>query len=205
LELAAQHRVAILEDDVDGEYSFGEAHSRSLLSLDTRGQVVFIGSLSRLLAPGIRLGFLVAPPELAVRLARLRKALEWQGDRVLEWAVADLIRDGELSRHLRKTRKIYEQRRDLISKLLASELGTYLTVQASDGGLSLWLRSTGAQALAPWISAARSLGLVLQPPEHFYIDPPEEAFRLGFAHLDEGMIQDAVGRLKHDLVQAAKG
>ncbi|NTV75991.1 MAG: PLP-dependent aminotransferase family protein [Holophaga sp.] len=195
LELAARYRVAIIEDDYDGEYHYEALRPEILLTMDKTGQVIHIGSLSRMLAPGLKLGFIVLPSPLVPFMARVKRSRQEQSDPVLEWAVADLIRDGDLGRHLRKTRKIYQTRRDHLVGRLRECLGAHLDVQAPSGGTGLWLRvkpPVDAQAL---VRAARKAGLVLYPPSHFFMGKAESCFRMGFAQADEAELDEAVRRL----------
>lgn len=204
LELAVKHRVAVLEDDGDALYHYGKNPALPLWALDRTGQVILIGSFSRLIAPGCRLGFLLAPEKLVTWLAKVRKKLENQGDPVLEWAVADLIRDGELGRHLNRSRRVYEERRDLMVEMLRKTFGDLLEVQVPDGGLSLWLRCREGEKLAPWLAAAKGCGLLLRGPDHYYLDSVEPCFRLGFAQLDEKDSLEAVRRLSLAWKRAGK-
>jgi GntR family transcriptional regulator / MocR family aminotransferase len=132
------------------------------------------------------------------RLARVRRSMEWQGDRVLEWAVADLFRDGEMARHLRRAHKVYESRRDFLVDRLNHELGDHLQAMAPEGGLALWVRIAGGIA-ETWIQTARHLGLVLNPPRHFYMDQTDAFTRIGFAQIGEDLLEEAVQRLKRAL------
>lgn len=199
LALAAQHRMAILEDDYDAEYHYGEHRPLPLLAQDKTGQVIHMGSLSRLLAPGLRLGFIIAHEGLIERLGRVRRSTEHQGDRVLEWAVADLIRDGELARHLRRVRKIYEARRDFLVDRLRGEFGSLLTIEVPQGGLGLWARVSETVDAKTWVQNMAHCGLTLNAPESFFLDTPEACLRIGFSQADEVELEEAVKRMKQAL------
>lgn len=200
LALAAEHRVAVLEDDYDGAYHYAEPRILPLLAADATGQVVHLASLSRLLAPGLRLGCLVAPAGLAERLGRVRRDLAVQGDRVLEWAVADLIRDGELSRHLRRASRVYAARREALAGLLRETLGGTLDVEVPGGGLAFWMRVGRGIDAGAWVAGARKQGLLLTPPSWFSFEGHALPYlRLGFAQADETEAAAAVARLKTSL------
>ena len=201
LRLAAEHRMAVLEDDYDGEFTYSERRAEPLLAQDVSGQVIHIGSLSRLLAPGLRLGYLVLPAPLVPLLARVKRNIEEAGDAALEWAVADLIRDGELSRHLRKARKVYQARRDYLVALLSDRLGEHLEVALPGGGMGLWVKNKGGVDADAWIRSARGCGLVLNAPSHFFLENPEPAFRMGFAQANEAELDLAVARLAQALAK----
>jgi GntR family transcriptional regulator/MocR family aminotransferase len=185
----------VIEDDYDGEIHFGDRRSEPLLALDRTGQVIHIGSLSRLLAPGLRLGYLVLPEPLVPFLARVKLSREEQGDPAFEWAVADLIRDGELTRHVRRTRKVYEVRRDCLVSLLWERLGAHLDLAPPEGGMGLWIRARAGVDAEGWVRGARQAGLILNPPSHFFLDGAQPAFRMGFAQANETELGEAVERL----------
>jgi GntR family transcriptional regulator/MocR family aminotransferase len=196
LELAAAHRIAIFEDDSDAEFQYREPRNLPLLAQDGTGQVIFGVSLARLMAPGIRMGFLVVPAALGAHLARLRPGLETQGDRVAEWAFADLVRDGDFGRHLRRARKAFQARRDHLGAELHRELSGRLVFRMPEAGLALWLEAGGGVDLAGWIARAKGEGLLLAPPSRFHLDQASPCTRMGFAQVDEAGLTEAVARLK---------
>lgn len=193
LELAQRHGITLIEDDYDHEYRF---EGRPVLPLATRAPadlpLIYVGSLSKLLSPGIRLGYAVAPEPLLTRMATARAAIDRQGDAALEAALAELIRDGELGRHARKARRVYRIRRDLLAAALSQELGTRAAFDLPAGGLALWLRSESAKAEV-WAEHAGRAGLTLLPGTRFALQAPApQAFRLGYAALEEAQILRAV-------------
>ncbi len=207
LDLAQRHRLAILEDDYDGEFSYGDPPPRTLLSLDPGGQVIQMGSLSRLIAPGLRVSYLVAPEALAAYLARIQQKQEEQGDAVLEWALGDFIRDGELNRHLRRVRKVYQERRDHLLQLLADRFQGALVADRAPGGMALWIRSAQGLDLEGLIQLAKGKGLLLKPPSWFGLGAPANGFRMGFTQATEMELSQAVDRLAQawDLFQESLG
>lgn len=202
LDLARAHRLPILEDDSEGAYHYEGPVQFPLAAQDATGQVIYLGSLSRILAPGIRLGFLVAPKDLASRLARVRKRMDWQGDRVLEWAVADLWRDGDLDRHLRRARKAYQERRDQLAAALRHHLGPAWRFRMPEGGLSLWLEPPADLDLEAFWARCRALDVRFHPSRRFFLDEPAgRGFRLGFAALTGPELFEAVRRMASALAQ----
>ncbi|WYK05182.1 PLP-dependent aminotransferase family protein [Cereibacter sphaeroides f. sp. denitrificans] len=193
LELAERHGLALIEDDYDHEYRF---EGRPVLPLAARAPeglpLIYVGSLSKLLSPGIRLGYALAPEPLLARMAAARAAIDRQGDAPLEAALAELIRDGDLGRHARKARRVYRMRRDLLAERLGAQLAGRATFDLPAGGLALWLRCAGGSA-ETWAEAAGQAGLALLPGTRFALEgPAPHAFRLGYAALNEGQIVRAV-------------
>lgn len=199
LAVAAQHRVAIFEDDLDAEIQFESRPSLPLYARDRTGQVIFAGSFSRIVAPGLRIGYLVLPEALVAPLARLRRDLESHGDRALEWAVADLLRDGEVARHLRRVVRVYEQRRDALAQCLREGLPDELAFDLPTGGMALWIRTPRRSDPSPWLASAKEQGLVLNPPSHFFLRAPDPCFRFGFTQANEVELAEAVERFRKSL------
>ncbi|HBY42141.1 MAG TPA: PLP-dependent aminotransferase family protein, partial [Brevundimonas sp.] len=207
LELACRHDLILIEDDYDHEYRF---EGRPVLPLAARAlsqgqnanRIIHIGSVSKLLSPVVRIGYATGAPDLIQAMTARREAIDRQGDLPLERALARLIDDGELGRHARKARKIYEQRRDLLCAEIAARLGDAVAFDKPAGGLALWLRVSPDIDAAAWAAEAERSGLILthggqlllQPSRSH--DPGANAFRIGFASLDEAELVRAVTRLK---------
>jgi len=192
LRWAAERRVPVLEDDYDHEFHFGGRPVLPLASMDRAGVVVYIGTLSKAFAPGLRLGWVVGPPALVERLAALRRLVDRQGDRVVELAVADLLEDGTIPRHIRRMRREYATRRAHLLGLLE---GSPLRPRPTSGGLALWCHS----ALDPeaWSRAALRKGVFVRTERAFRLDArPGPHLRLGYAGLDTTELTDAIGRLR---------
>jgi GntR family transcriptional regulator / MocR family aminotransferase len=190
LELACQHRFAVLELDLEYDYLANPAPA-PLAAQDHTGQVLYVGSLSRAFAPGLRLGYIAVPPPLADGLAKARQRMDWQGEAVLEWAISELILDGELERHVRRVRRAAQERREALEDALRHGLGDRLRFDSGRGGMALWLEGTGRLAdpvrFDMWVRSCGLRGLKLRPGGYFDLEGrPGAATRLGFtAYLPE--------------------
>lgn len=194
LALARQHRFAILEDDYDHEHHYDGRPVLPLASADSE-VVLYVGTLSKVLAPGLRLGYLSGPAAVLERAARFRLYLDRQGDHAVEEAVAELIEDGELERHLRRARRHYRARRDALIEALDRRFGTALTLNAPAGGMALWARVHGSISVDAWADRALARGVLVQPGRRFRFDAqPTPHFRLGFGALTPEEITRAVDR-----------
>lgn len=191
LALAQRHRWLIIEDDYDSELHFEGRPVAPLASADPQRNVIYIGTLSKILAPGLRLGFLMAPPDVIPLLARARIAMDRQGDLPMEAAVAELIEEGELQRHVRKLRNECLSRRDA----LATELHqlTDLTFDLPRGGMVLWAQVSPDLDATTWCEAAETAGLHLVRPSHWAFAPPApNALRLAYSELRKPELRRAV-------------
>ncbi|HSS02381.1 MAG TPA: PLP-dependent aminotransferase family protein [Kofleriaceae bacterium] len=200
LERARRGRIAILEDDYDHEFHFEGRPVAPLAATDRGGNVLYLGTLSKILAPGLRLGFVAGPERAVEQLARLRTAVDRQGDQILEAAVAELIEDGELQRHARKMCRIYESRRDALASALRRELPNALSFSLPPGGLTVWARVEDGIALEAWHTRARARGVAFATAREFALDGRARPFvRLAFARHDEAELGDAIRRMRRAL------
>ena len=200
LALARAERIAIIEDDYDNEFHYEGRPTLPLASADTAGVVVYVGTLSKVLAPGLRLGFVVAPTALVDRLADLRRSIDRQGDQAVECAVAELIDDGELGRHTRRMKRIYGARRDLLAELLEQKLGQVVSFAIPAGGMALWVRvdprPNPKLNVEQWATRALAHGVAFVPARRFGFDGRARPFaRLGFASSTESELREAVRRM----------
>lgn len=195
LDLAERHRLPIIEDDYDHEFHYDGRPILPLASADQGGVVIYIGTLSKILAPGLRLGYVVAPPPLLSRLRAHRIYVDRQGDQAVECAVADLLEEGHIQRHARRAKRIYHARRDLFVRALARALGDRLDFAVPPGGLALWVEARGVDVDA-WCERALRRGAVFFTAKRFAFDGRARPLaRLGFASLDEAEIAEAIRRL----------
>lgn len=196
LELAQRHRVALIEDDYDNEFHFEGRPILPMASADRAGVVVYLGTLSKILAPGLRIGFVVAPEPLIAQMAELRLLIDRQGDQAMEYAVAELISDGAIQRHVRKMRRVYRDRRDALAEALSSTFGDEVSFQLPAGGLALWAHFPATEDLLAWSERAADNGVGFSPAARFALDGSNPPFaRLGYAALREGELAQAVARM----------
>jgi GntR family transcriptional regulator/MocR family aminotransferase len=201
LELARTHRFAIVEDDYDHEFHYDGRPVLPLASADPHGVVVYIGTLSKVLAPGLRIGYVAGPSELIDRIAAHRSHVDTHGDTVLEAAVAALLEDGAIQRHIRRVRREYHARRDTLVAALREHLDEYVSFGVPAGGIALWLKAKKGLDVDAWASAARERGAVIVTGSAYALDGRARPFvRLGFASLNSEELLEGVRRLR-----AAKG
>jgi len=196
LDLAKAHRIAIIEDDYDYEFHYDGRPVLPLASADGFGAVAYVGTFSKVLAPALRIGYVAAPNSLIQRIAAYRSHFDAQGDQVLEYAVGELLEEGEIQRHIRRVRREYRTRRDTLVRALHDHLGDRLTFDVPAGGIALWVKASDGLDVDEWALSARERGAIIVTAATYTFDRrPQPYLRLGFASLNAREIQEGVRRL----------
>ncbi|MCB9545372.1 MAG: PLP-dependent aminotransferase family protein [Myxococcales bacterium] len=195
LQHATAHGVALIEDDYDHEFHYEGRPVLPLASADAGGVVLHCGTLSKVFAPGLRLGYVVAPPPVIEAMARWRTVIDRQGDALGETAIAELLGDGELPRHIRRMRRIYQERRGILVEAVRRAL-PFADFTVPAGGMALWCRLPPEVDADAWAARALARGVAVQAGSRFlFSGEPCPALRLGFAALPGPKLEEAVARL----------
>ena len=205
LELAVRYQVLVVEDDPYGDLYFDAPPPPSLLALSdqvpgSRDFLAHCGSLSKVLAPGLRIGWLVAPAELLAKAVMCKQFSDAHTSTFAQATAAQYLAAGKMPAALAKVRQVYAQRAQVMMQALRQELGDAVEFTAPQGGLFLWLRLTGkggkltdANELA---KRAIDQGVAFVPGAPFFSQNPDMAsLRLSFATADEEKIREGVRRL----------
>ncbi len=197
LNLAKNYGFAILEDDYDYDFNYNHAPILPLASHDTNGNVIYIGSVCKTVAPVFRIGYLIANTNFINEASNLRRIVDRQGDALLELTFADFIQSGELDSHIRKVLKVYKVRRDVFCELLSNELSEYFEFEIPKGGMAIWL----------CLKAPYNWKMVAKVAENYNLDigdykrydsenTKHNCIRVGFASFNESEIKEFILRLK---------
>lgn len=140
LELSKKWGFYIIEDDYDHEFHYDSRPMPPLASLPHSELVIHVGSLSKVFAPGIRLGYIVAAPTIIQTITEDILLIDRQGNNITELALADLMQRGEIKRHIRKMKKIYQLRRDHALAEFQRVFAESIEIQPPAGGMALWVK-----------------------------------------------------------------
>ena len=127
----------IVEDDYDGEYRYGGRPLPALQGLDEDGRVIYVGTFSKVLAPGIRIGYVIAPPALVDAFVVARVRSDRGAPQLEQAALADFIAEGHFSRHIRRTRNLYAGRQATFIDLIRRDLSGLIDIRPSEAGMHL--------------------------------------------------------------------
>ncbi|MBK7000420.1 MAG: PLP-dependent aminotransferase family protein [Rhodoferax sp.] len=209
LELALQYQTLVVEDDPYGDLYFATAPPPSLLALSTqvpgsRDWLAHCGSLSKVLSPGLRLGWLIAPPELLAKATMCKQFSDAHTSTLAQASAARYLQAGRLPATLERVRGIYAKRAQAMGDALLSELGDAIDFVQPQGGLFVWARLTGAQGrptdATAFAQRAIAQGVAFVPGMPFYAANPDRAtLRLSFATTDTAGILEGVARLRQAL------
>lgn len=197
LQLIRAYDIAVIEDDYDYDFQFQYDPYLPLASGDHGGNIIYIGSVTKVLGTPFRLGYMIATKEFLVAAAKLRTIIDLRGEVVIEHVVAGLIDNGEFARHIKRSNRIYAQRCDLLADLINSELSDIVDFTKPTGGMALWLKFKQEYPLSKIISKANTMGLMLAGSVYSKgKDARFNACRFGFASLDEEEMKEAVHILR---------
>lgn len=196
LDWAARSRAWIIEDDYDSEYRYEGKPVPSLQGADKSSRVIFVGTFSKLLFPSLRLGFVVIPADLVDRFISVRAVMDIAPPSPLQGVVADFIGEGHFSRHIRRMRALYAERRAKLVQTLSA--GLPLASEISPGAAGMYLTVTLADIRDREIAArANQQRLSLVPLSPTYVaDTRRQGFILGFGGVPVSDIPQAVRKLR---------
>ncbi|MEP6701893.1 MAG: PLP-dependent aminotransferase family protein [Betaproteobacteria bacterium] len=206
LQAAAQSGAWIVEDDYDGEFSFGGPPLPTLKSVDTTGLVIYVGTFSKSLFPSLRLGFLMAPPALVPTLESVMSKLLHGVPSCLQAVVAEFIDEGHFASHIRRMRRIYAERHDVLIAAARRKLAGMLDIVPSQSGLHTIGRLPAGLSEATVAQAAEARLITASPISRFAIAPsPVSGLVLGFGGIRPPEIEAGVDVLAEVLEQQMRG
>jgi GntR family transcriptional regulator/MocR family aminotransferase len=206
LELASRTDGILIEDDYETENRYDGHPSPALKSLDKHGRVLYIGSLSKSFAPGLRLGYIVAPRELMVELRALRRLMIRHPPAYLQRAFALFISLGHYHALLRRLSQVYAERAQVLQEAVRTHLPRF-GGRPIHGGSSWWVEGPPDIDTDRLAQAALQAGVVIEPGRVFYQDPRSQDhrhIRLGFSSIDKDRIAEGIAALARVVAQSSR-
>ena len=205
LALAVKYNTLVVEDDPYGDLYFGDAPPPSLLALSdsvpgSRDLLAYCGSMSKVLSPGLRVGWMIAQPTLLANAVMCKQFSDAHTSTFAQATAAQYLKAGRMPATLANVRKVYAERAKAMGEALMRELGDAIEFTQPQGGLFFWARLTGKggklRDAGEFAKRAIEQGVAFVPGAPFYAANADMAtFRLSFATADVGKIEEGVGRL----------
>ena len=206
--LADKYGIPIIEDDPYGQLRYEGEHLPSLVVLDREnlrrddgysiGNVIYLSTFSKTLAPGLRLGWIVAPPEVISKLAQLKQGADLHTSTFTQFVAYEVARDGFLDKHVKLIRKIYGERRDVMLQALKEFFPPEVTWTHPKGGLFLWVTLPAGIDIQALFKSAIEQNVAFVPGDSFYANDPQEGsrhMRLNFSNAAPEQIREGIRRL----------
>lgn len=207
VELAAHYGTPVVEDDPYGQLRYEGTHLPPLVKLDAdlhagngggrfRGAVLYLGTLSKTLAPGLRIGWVVAPAEVVARLAQMKQGADLHTSTFAQMVAYETARGGFLDRHVRRLREVYRARRDAMLESLARHFPPGVRWTRPQGGLFLWVTLPSRLDAATVLADALAAKVAFVPGSSFHPRGGGAAtLRLNFSYCAPEMIEEGIRRL----------
>jgi 2-aminoadipate transaminase len=210
IELADHYGVPILEDDPYGQLRYEGEHVPPIVHLDSEfrstdgvrysGNVIYLSTFSKILAPGIRLGWMIAPAEVIQKLVQAKQGTDLHTSTLAQIAAHEVAKGGFLNEHVKVIRAIYRERRDTMLEALAKDFPPGISWTRPQGGLFLWLTFPEWMDAADVLKAAVARRVAFVPGESFFTDGSgRNTARLNFSNATPEKIKEGVGRLANCL------
>ena len=203
LAWAAKKKVWVVEDDYDSEYRYTGPPLASMQSLDKAGCVIYTGTLSKILFPGLRLGYMVLPPALVDAFVQGKAIIDRHTATMPQMVLTDFINEGHFSRHIKRTREVYAERRDTLLTALERHLADELEIGNADAGLHFAVTFRTKRDDRAAMQAASERGIELRALSSFYNAPQlsrdiprTSGLLLGFAAVREADLKRGVLSLR---------
>jgi GntR family transcriptional regulator / MocR family aminotransferase len=195
----------IIEDDYDGEFFFGRRPLPTLKSVDRTGLVIYVGTFSKSLFPALRLGFMLVPPSLVEPFEKVSAAFVQGVPTSVQAVVAEFIEEGYFASHIRRMRRLYEERHEALCQAATRELDGLLEIVRTDSGLHTIGRLPAHLSEIAVARAAEARRIAVSPIARFSIEPTaDNGLVLGFAGIKPPEIRSGVAVLSEVLQELVK-
>lgn len=205
LKLAARYQLVIVEDDAYGELYYDQKPLPSLKALDQYGVVIYLGTFSKTIFPGLRTGWLTGPPVLIKRLSQEKQYLDLHCNNVCQWLLTTFLQEGVFDNHLQTVRQEYKKRRDIMANSIDRFCPDMLTYTLPQGGFYFWCQLPNGITSPSLLHETNKIGLTFVPGEAFYTNNlGSNKIRLCFSTQSEEQLVEAIKRLGKALKSLTK-
>ncbi|WNW10935.1 PLP-dependent aminotransferase family protein [Pseudomonas sp. DTU_2021_1001937_2_SI_NGA_ILE_001] len=201
--LLDEFEVTLIEDEPYRELTFDAVQSRPIVSRLRKASWIYTGTVSKTLLPGLRVGYLIASPDLFPHLLRLKQSADLHTNRFGQWQALQWVGSEQYRSHLAELREFYRERRDAFDVALQRHFTGLADWHTPQGGLFFWLTLKQPLDTRTLLDAALAQDVAFMPGEPFFVDPDANPghLRLNFSHIDPSRLDEGLGRLAEVLRQ----
>ncbi|MEH7548227.1 PLP-dependent aminotransferase family protein [Neobacillus vireti] len=203
LDTCQQEQLPLIEDDVYRELWFDENPPKPIKALDKHGLVLYLGSLSKSLSPGLRIGWIVGPEPVVEHLADIKMQTDYGSSSISQWAAVEWFSSGLYNKHLNEVRKQLKTRRDFTLETLNSYFSDIAVWEKPSGGFYIWLRLLPSLSMRKLFEIALTEGILLNPG-NVYDHQAEQYLRISYSFAPLPQIEDGLKRLSKIVKTIAK-
>lgn len=202
-ELAAKYDVPVLEDNPYGDIRFAGEHVPSVKSFDHAGKVFYMSTFSKILAPGFRLGWLVADPKVIEKLTVLKQSADLHTDNLVQYVVTEFFKENDVDAHVKEISDLYGKRKQLMIDGIKKYFPKDVKYTDPEGGMFLWVEVPGVTDTVELFKQCLEHNVAFVPGDPFFAGKPQQGtFRLNYSNMQEDQIEVGLKRLGEALSQA---
>lgn len=202
-ELAAKYDVPVLEDNPYGDIRFAGEHVPSVKSFDHAGKVFYMSTFSKILAPGFRLGWLVADPKVIEKLTVLKQSADLHTDNLVQYVVTEFFKENDVDAHVKEISELYGKRKQLMIDGIKKYFPKDVKYTDPEGGMFLWVEVPGVTDTVELFKQCLEHNVAFVPGDPFFAGKPQPGtFRLNYSNMQEDQIEVGLKRLGEALSQA---
>lgn len=201
-ELAAKYDVPVLEDNPYGDIRFAGEHVPSVKSFDHAGKVFYMSTFSKILAPGFRLGWLVADPKVIEKLTVLKQSADLHTDNLVQYVVTEFFKENDVDAHVKEISDLYGKRKQLMIDGIKKYFPKDVKYTDPEGGMFLWVEVPGVTDTVELFKQCLEHNVAFVPGDPFFAGKPQPGtFRLNYSNMQEDQIEVGLKRLGEALSQ----
>ena len=201
-ELAAKYDVPVLEDNPYGDIRFAGEHVPSVKSFDHAGKVFYMSTFSKILAPGLRLGWLVADPKVIEKLTVLKQSADLHTDNLVQYVVTEFFKENDVDAHVKEISDLYGKRKQLMIDGIKKYFPKDVKYTDPEGGMFLWVEVPGVTDTVELFKQCLEHNVAFVPGDPFFAGKPQPGtFRLNYSNMQEDQIEVGLKRLGEALSQ----
>jgi len=195
IELSNRYNFTIVEDDYDHEFHFDNRPMLPISSYSNLKNYVYIGTFSKIVAPSLRLGYLACNIDLIQKISSLREIIDVQSDSIMEQAIVELVKNGDVRRHVKRASKYYREKRTYFEMLLKTHLKGKVIYTVPSGGLAFWISPIADVSIPHLLASLRESGIHVTDSSKYTFKEPINGFRMGYGSIDKDGLEKVVIKL----------